>query len=114
MCKLGKLTKVEFRCKLICLKILSLKGVLWTSKKLSETSPGSQTYTAHMEPTDGKWTAFFVDLQYEKQEEASEGRGSLGWPYNNQHFEFTTAVSIIPNTYPYPECYGDSCFGKLV
>jgi len=89
-------------------------GVLWTSKKLSETSPGSQTYTAHMEPTDGKWTAFFVDLQYEKQEEASEGRGSLGWPYNNQHFEFTTTVSIIPNTYPYPECYGDSCFGKLV
>ena len=88
--------------------------MLWTSKKLSETSPGSQTYTAHMEPTNGKWTAFFVDLQYEKQEEESEGRGSLGWPYNNQHFEFTTTVSIIPNTYPYPECYGDSCFGKLV
>ena len=61
-------------------------------------------------PPNGKWTAFFVDLEYENMESSKR----LGWPINLGHFEFTTSVSVVPNTYPYPECYGDSCFGKLV
>ena len=63
-------------------------------------------------PPNGKWTAFFVDLQYEN-DETEFGKG-LGWPFNSQHFEFTTAVSVVPNTYPYQDCYQETCQGKLV
>jgi len=94
-------------------KICANLAVTWHSSKLEETSPGSKEWKAHMEPPpDGKWIAFFVDLQYKKSDEQLPK--GLGWPFNNQHFEFTTSVSIVPNTYPYPECHAASCFGQLV
>jgi hypothetical protein len=28
--------------------------------------------------------------------------------------EITTESNIIPDTFPFPDCHGDSCFGTLV
>jgi len=49
---------------------------------------------------------------------ASGWRGFLGEIYfpapNGKSFIFTTQVSIIPNTFPYPDCSGAGCYGVLV
>lgn len=29
-------------------------------------------------------------------------------------YEFTTQVNIVPDTFPFPECHGAGCRGKLV
>ena len=33
---------------------------------------------------------------------------------DNTALEITSEVNIIPETYPYDDCYRDSCVGKLV
>ena len=85
-----------------------------------ETSPGSLTWIAHQEPpTLGRWKAFFVDLQYDSNPSNPTNppnpNYSKGWPVGEENvFVFTTEVSIVPRTFPFPECYAEECFGKLV
>ena len=42
----------------------------------------------------------------------------LGWPIDLNHYEFTTGVSIVPDTFPFPDCHGstgpNNCTGTLV
>ena len=58
-------------------------------------------------PTGGQWTAFFVDLQFEGPQPPSSNRGS-GYPFGQDGtFEFTTAISIVPDTFPVEDCQGD-------
>ena len=33
---------------------------------------------------------------------------------NGKYWVFTTQVSIIPNTFPFPDCSGAGCLGGLV
>lgn len=44
--------------------------------------------------------------------------GNLGWPVDLDHYEFTTGVSIVPDTFPFPDCKGETgpfnCTGVLV
>jgi hypothetical protein len=41
--------------------------------------------------------------------------GELWFPApNGKFFVFTTQTSIIPNTFPYPDCQGTGCLGTLV
>lgn len=96
-------------------------GVLWFPKKLTETPPGSLTWVAHMDNrTDNGWTAFFVDLQFDGPEPSSFPTSKLdeglqGWPIGHDGtYEFTTSVSIVPDTFPYEDCYGETCFGDLL
>ena len=95
--------------------------VLWTPEVLNETSPGSLTWVAHRDPPLFKrWTAFFVDVQFDGPKPDSPAQPELkddvkGWPIGRDGiFDFTTAVSIVPNTFPYPECYAEECYGHLV
>ena len=98
----------------------------WASQELEETSPGryeywisfanivilgSLTWVAHQRPPiDGRWKAFFVDLQFD----GTVGR-TAGWPAGRDGIlEFTTSISIVPNTFPYDECEGAECLGDLV
>jgi len=86
-------------------------SILWSSLQLEETSPGSLTWVAHQDPpSDGRWRAFFVDLQFDTQEESSHG-----WPTGKDGIlEFTTSISIVPDTFPFSDCEGDDCLGDLV
>jgi len=87
-------------------------AVVWANRELKETEPGSLTWVGHWPaPTGGQWSAFFVDLQFEGPP-PSEARG---WPTGNDGtFEFTTSISIVPNTFPVEDCDGDECLGSLV
>lgn len=81
-------------------------AVIWHKTPLNATDDG--LYVAEVQsPPEGQWTAFFVDMIYESQE--------VGWPVGRPgEMEFTTEVSIVPNTFPYPPCKGVDCKGTLV
>jgi PhoPQ-activated pathogenicity-related protein len=83
----------------------------WTPKKLTETKVnGKRTYTAQMDaPDDGRWVAFFIDIVYAKDPKDA----LLPIPDKLPGFiprdlmgrlQFTTEVSVWPNTFPYPGC----------
>jgi hypothetical protein len=117
----------------------------WQKQELNMTMvKGRRTYTAHVDmPTDGTYTAFFIDVQYLNKHaisfNAKEARESIivdeskpksvaqqlklrevfpefgGFPTDFAgFFEFTTEVSIVPDTFPYEDCYGVSCGVQLV
>jgi len=60
-----------------------------------------------------------VDVTYEKDEETQTKediiKRKLTWPYDEPgRLEFTTEVSVIPNTFPYEDCEGEGCAGELL
>jgi hypothetical protein len=89
----------------------NLEAFSWTSKELVAQADGS--YVAHMEAdSEGAWTGFFIDFTFEKHA-ATEGLGN--WPVDLPgSIDFTTEVSIWPDTFPYEECYGEDCYGTLL
>jgi len=86
-------------------------AVVWVGREVEETAPGSLTWVATMPaPTGGQWTAFFMDLQFEGPKPET-----LDWPLGHDGvFEFTSAVSIVPDTFPHDQCEGEQCLGTLV
>jgi PhoPQ-activated pathogenicity-related protein len=96
--------------------------VLWAAEKLEPSAP--LTYTHVREPpADGRWVAFFIDVQFNSTaaEYASmptfhlQDEDGVSWPIDPPGtFEFTSGVSILPNTYPFPPCSGAGCYGTLV
>jgi hypothetical protein len=115
---------------------------LWHKKDLEMTTVrGKRTFTAHVDmPTDGTYTAFFIDIKYankhahvldleslaksikrdpSKMTPAAKARALFpdfgGFPHDFGGFmEFTTEVSVWPNTFPYPDCSGVDCGNRLV
>jgi len=87
-------------------------AVLWAARELKETSPGSLTWEGYWPaPTSGQWTAFFLDLQFQ----GPEAPQPKGWPFGDDGtFEFTTSISIVPDTFPHEDCSGAGCMGTLV
>lgn len=84
----------------------SLQLVLWHETPLSEVSPGSGKYIARAPaPPTGQWTGYFVDVRFP---------GPKNVHGKDKPFRFTTSVGITPNTFPFPECYGAGCYGKLL
>ena len=109
----------------------------WKKTELEMTMVnGKRTYTAHVDtPTDGTWTAFFVDLKFNSKHggginwenvaktikrdpsrlsPAAKARPVFpdfgGFPHDlGGFFEFTSEVSVIPQTFPYPDCSGTGC-----
>ena len=99
----------------------------WSHATLEPTTVrGKRTYSAHMDaPTDGRWVAYFIDITYAKtditpalaNEEASAQRMSRERERQHKGFvpkdlagrmEFTTEVSVYPNTFPYAGCGVDA------
>lgn len=110
-------------------KICDNFEIIWTAKPVYEVPGRPGIYVASQETPAKGWTAFFVDVQYgdkentsfvEKKMKAVEERmlsadGENGWPLNwPMHLEFTSLVSILPNTSPFEDCHGHECKGKLV
>jgi len=99
--------------------------VFWQFEDLvAVEGSGGRTFVAsHAAPTDGTYAAFMVDVTYDKD---PAGRGSLPYGKAEDWFpefiprdakgqlEFTTEVSIVPDTFPFADCSGASCYGVLV
>lgn len=80
-----------------------INPVLWGWMELQEKveEDGTYTYTAFLpQPPEHRWRAWFIDLQYPGD--------------NLSTFRMTTQVSIQPNTFPFPACEGEGCYGWLV
>jgi len=80
------------------LNINELKKQLVTKDdKLDKAAQAKEVYRKHLKKDDNDDDEHFIfphDL--------------LGY------FEFTTEVSILPNTFPYSDCYAESCGKRLV
>ncbi len=90
--------------------------VLWLAEPLGASAP--LTFTAlRPAPVDGRWTAFFIDVQFKRPLGFTEAKPIHveGWPFDPPGtYEFTSGVSILPKTYPYPDCEGVGCYGTLL
>jgi hypothetical protein len=91
---------------------LNLEAFSWVSKELQPNEHGE--YVAHMDADpSGAWTGFFIDFTFEKPSTPPAGLGA--WPVNEPGcLDFTTEVSIWPDTFPFEECYGTGCYGTLL
>ena len=97
-------------------------AVIWHKESLNPND--DSTYTAHMDaPTDGKWGAFLVEVQMSNSPGDDDPMhtyftrrgGNPRWPYSPAGvIDFTTEVSIVPDTFPYEDCYLESCHGELL
>jgi hypothetical protein len=93
---------------------------MWTEVLLEPevNTDGVRQYRAQMTaPDDGRYVAFFIDIKYEKIDlnKRGKGEGVQGLPYDKPgQLDFTTEVSVWPNTFPYPDCAGEGCHGVLL
>jgi len=114
---------------------LNQEASRWYSLPLAPNSKGQ--YVAHVDAVEGQWTAFFIDFTfpYSDNEEPyrysvpQRGPDSVGprsrffkaadslhtWPrtYPGQ-LDFTTEVSVWPNTFPFEDCHDEGCYGTLL
>jgi hypothetical protein len=108
----------------------------WTREILEPTvtAEGKRSYSAFKEaPGDGRWVAYFIDVKYKELAETSstaaadkekdkEGiQAPPSWEACTRlpcdmpgRLEFTSQVSIWPNTFPYEACSGEACAGELL
>jgi PhoPQ-activated pathogenicity-related protein len=90
--------------------------VLWSQMRLQPEVPGGFRYIGHVDPPTekGQWVASFIDVTY-KEDNETLGRPAGGLPFTKPgHLEFTTAVSVWPQEFPYDDCYMETCYGTLV
>ena len=98
-----------------------------------------RTYKALIEPpSDGRWVTFFIDIRFHNKDahpidpaelfkNVKRDRSKMtvaqklaldnwgGFPHDFvRDFAFTTEVSVMPNTFPYPDCNGADCGSRLV
>ena len=82
----------------------------WTSKDstpyINHTSPTEFSALVPEAPKndDGstRWRAFMIEMRFKNP----EGKGT--------EYYFTSGVSVIPDTLPFPPCVGEGCRGSLV
>ena len=109
--------------------------VLWKRRTVERGTDGSWTATM-APPGNGKWGAFFMHFEFEGPQEEhgwlenGKGEGAdelpadgppmmirrrLDWPISvDGHYQMTTTVSVVPQTYPFLDCHGEGCLGSLV
>jgi hypothetical protein len=108
----------------------ALRSVYWSKQELNYTMVGGKrTYSAQFDaPGDGRWVAFLLDFKFinkhafptsaaEKQVTLKENPEQSwgGFPHDfGRFFEFTTQVSVWPNTFPYADCTGEDCGERIV
>jgi len=87
----------------------------WSKSPLeAKNVRGKRTYTAKVDPPgDGRWVAFMVEVTYERPKKLD----IAGVPIPHDlagRLMFTSQVSVLPMSFPYPECSGDSCTAPMV
>ena len=115
----GKPNEADGRC-------LNMKS-FWKKEKLHMTTKKDfktgeiirQFSTIIPPPEDGRWVAFLIDITYEKPSPS----GIFGWEDGMERIlpkdlpgqlQFTTEVSILPNSFPFEDCYAENCSGRIV
>lgn len=94
--------------------------VLYTAVLLNGTvdpKDGMYTYVGHRDEVPGQWVSMFLDFIFDPPVPplTKVAPRNLTWPVDwGEGLEMTTAVSIIPNTFPYPDCTGPACQGVLL
>jgi hypothetical protein len=87
----------------------------WTREILTPlvTTDGSRQYYAQVDaPSDGRYAAFFIDIKYDLHEKTL--KGDIIPKDQPGMLEFTSEVSVWPNTFPYEDCHGTDCYGTLL
>lgn len=84
-----------------------LKPIFWVGEDVAPISSGPNgqgpwVYVLQQELPPQGWRGFLGEVYYP------------GPPGTNTTYQLTTQMSVIPNTYPFPPCYGDACIGELV
>ena len=75
--------------------------ILWRKKET--TVVGKHSYMGEVNQPEVGWTGCFIEATY-----SFKINGEI------RVFQITSQVNIIPNTFPYPDCRGAGCKGKLV
>lgn len=110
----------------------ALRSVFWSKQELNYTMvKGKRTYSAKLDaPGDGRWVAYLIDFKFVNKHAFPITAAELykaaglkenpeqafgGFPHDfGRFFEFTTQVSVWPNTFPYADCQGADCGETLV
>lgn len=85
-----------------------------------EVVNGKRTFRAKMDaPDDGRFVAFMIDVKYKGIDDSHFSRphklGNKILPVDKPgRLEFTTEVSVWPNTFPFAPCQGETCDGSMV
>jgi hypothetical protein len=77
--------------------------VIWlTDSKIIKTQVTKTAiiYTVEFQKPLSGWFGFFINLAFSG--------------LDNSVLEISSEVNIIPETFPYPDCFGKSCHGSLV
>jgi len=60
-------------------------------------------------PRDGYWMGYYIEIYFPSDTEEPP----LSGMFRNNFIE-STAGYVWPNTFPFDDCHGDDCWGKLV
>jgi PhoPQ-activated pathogenicity-related protein len=79
-----------------------LRPLLWTTSTTDGlTQINSTAFRAHFDAPASGWRAFTIELHWENTAGPDD-------------FYFTTPGSVVPVSYPFPDCHGVECKGTLV
>lgn len=73
--------------------------VVWHARDVTDL--GNKQYQIQFDNPEVGWLAFFIQMTFRGVDDGSV-------------LEITTESNIIPDTFPFPDCHGDSCRGTLV
>ena len=77
--------------------------MIWlTDSKIIKTEQTKATiiYTVEFQKPLSGWYGFFIQITFPGLEDSV--------------LEISTEVNVIPETFPYPDCYREQCYGNLV
>ena len=83
----------------------NLNPVVWVASEkdivVNETANTvTYLYVINRPIENGIWKGFFLEFEF---------------PYLDKNYlVVTTETNIVPEWYPFPDCYGVGCYGKLV
>jgi len=117
----------------------AVRSVYWSKQQLNYTMVhGKRTYSAQFDgPEDGRWVAFMIEFKFHnphavpidikelynlmdpkpksKFMNSDPDQAFGGIPHDfGRYYDFTTQVSVWPNTFPYEDCNGVDCGSTLV
>jgi PhoPQ-activated pathogenicity-related protein len=78
---------------------MCLQPILWKEEVIVK-NPDGEYIVSKAIPETGRYTAFFLGFHY-KSPALTE-------------YRMTTQIAVLPATYPFPPCFGETCRGTLV
>ena len=89
----------------MCLQLID-----WHKQELKETEKGSGVYigTAPEPKKEGHWVGYYIELIFPGDAEASYH------PIFKNEYIMSTPGWVYPDTYPFEDCWLDTCSNNLV